>query len=215
MDRAESMIRKLIYRIFHYARITNKDTRCEYIAVSLKKTLDKNHFDVYRDHLIVMAELPEYSREKVSAAFRNLIEALLAQSSFSGQNVINSLPSPFMEEADIEPAQEAERNVFVDPLRGRRIQFDTIHSVKGETHDATLYMETEMKNSSDIVRILTYLGIEKAGSSSLFDYSRKLVYVGMSRPKTLLCLAVQESTYIRSKNAFQGWDVIDLRSKGR
>jgi hypothetical protein len=83
--------------------------------------------------------------------------------------------------------------------------------VKGETHDATLYLETEMKNSSDIVRILPYIGIGKARSSTLFDYSRKLAYVGMSRPRKLLCLAIQESTYNRSKNAFQDGEVIDIR----
>lgn len=69
-----------------------------------------------------------------------------------------------------------------------------------------------MLKASDIVRILPYFGIEKAGASPLFDYSRKLVYVGMSRPRKLLCLAIQESTYIRSKNAFIGWNLIDLRS---
>ena len=101
----------------------------------------------------------------------------------------------------------------MEPLRGRRIQFDTIHGVKGETHDATLYLETEMKNSSDIVRILPYFGVGRIGTSALHNYSRKLAYVGMSRPRKLLCLAVQESTYGRSKNAFQGWDIIDIRKK--
>ena len=115
----------------------------------------------------------------------------------------------------MEIVQDINHNVYVEPFRGRRIQFDTIHGVKGETHDATLYLETEMSRSSDIVRVLPWFGIGRVGNSSLYDYSRKLVYVGMSRPRKLLCLAIQESTYIRSKKAFQGWDIIDLRSKGR
>ena len=110
-------------------------------------------------------------------------------------------------------AKEMERNVYVDPIRGRRIQFDTIHGVKGETHDATLYLETEMKNSSDVVRILPYYGVGRIGSTTLYNYSRKLAYVGMSRPRYLLCLAIQESTFVKSKNAFQGWDIIDIRQK--
>ena len=73
--------------------------------------------------------------------------------------------------------------------------------------------ETEIKKSSDIVRILPFLGIGKVGASSLYDYSRKLAYVGMSRPRKLLCLAVQESTYERSKSAFQGWEVVDIRNR--
>lgn len=139
----------------------------------------------------------------------------LVQSAFAGQDVMSKLPSHFMEEPLADLVQETERNVFVEPARSRRIQFDTVHGVKGETHDATLYLETEMSRSSDIVRVLPCFGIGKARPSPLFDYSRKLVYVGMSRPKKLLCLAVQESTYIKSKNAFQGWDIIDLRDKER
>lgn len=212
MDRVEPIIRKLICRVFHYSGITNAENGREYTSVTLKKKLDENHFGEYHENLIAMAELREYSRSTVSDAFRKLIEALFTQSPLAGKEVISKLPSHFMEDPQANPVQEKERNVYVDPFRGRRIQFDTIHGVKGETHDATLYLETEMSRSSDIVRILPYFGIEKAGASPLFDYSRKLVYVGMSRPRKLLCLAIQESTYIRSKNAFIGWNLIDLRS---
>ena len=161
-----------------------------------------------------MANLSEFSRKSVSDAFGTLIDSLVVQSSLTRQDIMNKLPDYFMEEPATVNGQENERNVYVDPIRGRRIQFDTIHGVKGETHDATLYLETEMNRSSDIVRILPYLGVGKAGSSALFDYSRKLVYVGMSRPRKLLCLAVQESTYNKSKNAFQEWELIDLRKTG-
>lgn len=214
LDRAEPIIRKLICRIFHYLRILNADTGREHTSMTLKKTIDMNHYDEYRDNLITMGELREYSRTTVSDAFKNLIEALITQSPLAGQNIISKLPPHFMEEPLANLVQEKNRNIYVDPIRGRRIQFDTIHGVKGETHDATLYLETEASRSSDIVRVLPWFGIGRAGNSLLYDYSRKLVYVGMSRPKKLLCLAIQESTYIRSKNAFQGWDIIDLRSKG-
>ena len=105
-----------------------------------------------------------------------------------------------------------EKNIFIDPIRGRRIIFDTIHGVKGETHDATLYLETDRKRASDLSRILPYYGVGKLGSSDLFDYSRKLAYVGMSRPKKLLCVAMQAKTYEKSKGVFDNdWEIIDLR----
>ncbi len=213
MDRAEPIIRKLICRIFHYSQITNANTGKEHTLMTLRNTLDDRYFDEYRDNLITMTELSEYSRTTVSNAIIKLLETLFRHSQLTGQDVMSKLPSHFMEEPLDDHVQENERNVYIDPIRGHRIQFDTIHGVKGETHDATLYLETEMKNSSDIVRILPYLGVGKAGSSSLFDYSRKLVYVGMSRPRKLLCLAIQESTYDKSKNAFQDWDIIDIRKK--
>lgn len=87
------------------------------------------------------------------------------------------------EDTAINQIENFERNTFIDPIRGRRIEFDTIHGVKGETHDATLYLETDRQGASDLSRILPYYGVGKIGKSNLFDYSRKLAYVGMSRHK--------------------------------
>lgn len=213
MDHVEPIIRKLICRIFHYSHIVNAETGREHSSTTLKKTLDASHFDGYRENLIAMTGLPDYSRETVSDAFGKLIDTLFLQSSLTRQDVMSRLPSHFIEELSTEPIKGTDQNVFVEPLRGRRIQFDTIHGVKGETHDATLYLETEMKNSSDVVRILPYYGVGRIGSTTLYNYSRKLAYVGMSRPRYLLCLAIQESTFVKSKNAFQGWDIIDIRQK--
>ena len=96
-------------------------------------------------------------------------------------------------------------------IKGMRIEFDTIHGVKGETHDATLYLETEKNRGSDIGRILFHYGIGKAGNSSLHEQSRKLAYVAMSRPRKLLCVAVQSKTYEKGKAVFADWDIVDIR----
>lgn len=103
--------------------------------------------------------------------------------------------------------------MLIDPIRGRRIVFDTIHGVKGETHDATLYLETERKGASDLSRILPCFGTGRKGKQKLYDYSRKLAYVGMSRPKKLLCVAMKSSTYEKSKGVFdKDWEIVDLRN---
>ena len=98
-------------------------------------------------------------------------------------------------------------------IRGYRIKLDTVHGVKGETHDATLYLETEQNGASDLRRILPYYGIGKVGTSNICDYSRKLAYVGMSRPKKLLCVAMKGETYEKGKKVFaDDWEIIDLRT---
>lgn len=210
----EPLIRALICRIFHYAKVINHKTKTEYTDSSLIEVLNDNYFDEYRDKLVEITELTDFSRVTVSAAFMRLMVALFSRSSIKVQDVMNKMPAYFMDDSINIQIPESERNVYIDPIYGRRIEFDTIHGVKGETHDATLYLETEMNRSSDIVRILPLLGVGRAGTSPLYDYSRKLVYVGMSRPRTLLCLAIQESTYVRSKTVFQEWDTIDLRNRG-
>ena len=57
-----------------------------------------------------------------------------------------------------------------------------------------------------------FYGAGKVGKSTLFDYSRKLAYVGFSRPRTLLCVAMKSETYQKSKGVFdKDWEIIDLR----
>ena len=128
-------------------------------------------------------------------------------------DIFTILTDFFLDESSVESqADGSEKNVFIDPIRGRRIVFDTIHAVKGETHDATLYLETSRQRSTDLCRVLPFFGAGSLGKSSLFDYSRKLAYVGMSRPKKLLCVAMQSETYEKSKGVFNhDWKIIDLR----
>ena len=52
------------------------------------------------------------------------------------------------------------RNILIESIGERKIIFDTIHGVKGETHDATLYLETEIYNSSDLKRIIQLINGE-------------------------------------------------------
>ena len=51
----------------------------------------------------------------------------------------------------------------IDPIRGRKIRLCTIHAVKGQKHDATLFLETEKNRGSDLARILWCYGIGKPG----------------------------------------------------
>lgn len=144
---------------------------------------------------------------------RQKINELLENKIPKEYNIFESMQKYFIENtATINQIKKDDRNVFIDLSRGRRIEFDTIHGVKGETHDATLYLETDRNGASDLSRLLPYFGVGKIGSSNLFDYSRKLAYVGMSRPRKLLCVAMQAKTYEKSKGVFDNdWEIIDLR----
>lgn len=125
--------------------------------------------------------------------------------------VFASQPAYFMFSGSQSVPPASERNVYIDPMRGTRISFDTVHGVKGETHDATLYLETDFNRASDIQRVLYCYGVGKRGKPRICDTSRKVVYVGMSRPSKLLCAAVRFETYEKGRLAFGGWDVVDLR----
>lgn len=87
------------------------------------------------------------------------------------------------------------------------IEISTIHKVKGETHSATLYFETETRGSSDLKRIMPLFKGKQLDGRPIYEKSRKIAYVGMSRPTHLLCVAMQEKTYIGNEEAFDSWVV--------
>ena len=73
---AEPLIRKLLCRVFHYARITNANNGKKYTHYTIKQKLDKDFFDVYRDGIMEMASSTNINRDSVDAAFRDLINNL-------------------------------------------------------------------------------------------------------------------------------------------
>lgn len=76
------------------------------------------------------------------------------------------------------------------------ISVSTIHRAKGETHTATLVMET-FKKGYDINQLLPLLKGKKKKS---FLAKKKVLYVGMTRPTHLLCLAIHRSYAKSAKN---------------
>lgn len=211
--KAEQIVRRLMCRIFHYIPIKCSVSGRDYTVATMKAALNERYREQYRQWIYEISRLQKIDRASVDQVVRQKINELLRINTPSLVDIFNKLPPYFLDEsAFICSANTPERNVFIDPIRGRRILFDTIHGVKGETHDATLYLETDRKKASDLNRILYCFGVGKQESSSLYDYSRKLAYVGMSRPKKLLCVAMQAATYEKSKGIFDSdWEIVDLR----
>ncbi|HMU59599.1 MAG TPA: UvrD-helicase domain-containing protein [Chitinophagaceae bacterium] len=72
------------------------------------------------------------------------------------------------------------------------VQFSTIHSVKGETHCATLCLET-FNRTFDIEKIIPFILGEKKQTTRNNNLGRlKTSYVAMTRATHLLCVAVRE-----------------------
>ena len=211
--KTERNIRKLLCRIFHYAKVRHPISDKEFSVTTIKRFLDDECRDIYRQWILELSVLQNIERETIDRLIRQKTNELYKIMNSQMGDIFECLPKHFLDEdTAINQIENFERNTFIDPIRGRRIEFDTIHGVKGETHDATLYLETDRQGASDLSRILPYYGVGKIGKSNLFDYSRKLAYVGMSRPKKLLCVAMQAKTYEKSKGVFDtDWEIIDLR----
>ena len=211
--RTEQVVRKLLCQVLHYVPIKHPVSGKDYTPVTMKKVLEEEYRETYRQWIYEMSRLQNFDRHSVDQMVRQKINEFIENNDPSLIDSFEKLPTYFLDDsAAIGYTNMSEKNVLVEPCRGRRIVFDTIHGVKGETHDATLYLETDRMGASDLRRILYCFGVDKKGSSSPYDYSRKLAYVGMSRPRKLLCVAMQSETYAKSKGAFDSnWEIIDLR----
>lgn len=97
------------------------------------------------------------------------------------------------------------------------IQFGSIHSVKGETHTATLVLETNYY-SQNMASISDWIYGKKSGQGkTCSDQNKnrlKLHYVAMTRPSHLICLGLHSTSFI-AKCGKPKTDVIaSLESKG-
>ena len=114
-----------------------------------------------------------------------------------------------------------------------KIDIGTVHSAKGQTHCATMYVETSYFNyETNKLKVVS----KKATSTNPEEYlpnpllgqehsyrpqkdsrakeALKMMYVGFSRPTHLLCFACLKEN-ITDINCYEdaGWEVIDLTKK--
>ena len=95
---------------------------------------------------------------------------------------------------DISEEQAFAKNIY--SLDGIEVEVNTIHSVKGETHAATLYLETSYFSKYESERIYQQLsGTINIDKSEQVVSTLKMAYVGMSRPKYLLCMAIHKDRF--------------------
>jgi hypothetical protein len=207
LHRAMPTFKRLISRILRYAKITDEDTGKEITAPMVGRLLD----DEMRLQIIRLATSPPKETAALDKWLRDFFEKMVR--SKKPEEVYQCIPPNFMVRQSNRGVYSHDKNVYVDATHGVRIQFDTVHGVKGETHDATLYLETKYQRSTDICRVLPLYNGGKTSKSPLYEYCRKLVYVGLSRPSKLLCLAISSETYKTGKKAFKDWEVVDLRGR--
>jgi DNA helicase II / ATP-dependent DNA helicase PcrA len=162
--------------------------------------------------MAVLALLAADDPDKVSwdALVRPVLELLI--------EIIGVAPQPnatlFAEWVTIEAGSPARVRQLPAALPVH-VDVQTIHSVKEEKHHATLVLETQY-NKHDVPMVLHYLtdpALRKKplGTQAIMHHRR--MFVAMSRPRRLLCMAaaaahIDDTT--RAELAAQGWIVEDL-----
>lgn len=151
---------------------------------------DKQHLkeDIYQ--YLSSTLLPLFDKNEVSVAANTFFNAV-AEGNQGGQN---------LEHGNIYKEDDVE------------IEVATVHAVKGETHAATLYLETFFNKYYESERLKEqFKGIAYMGTDDDTLKSLRVVYVGMSRPRYLLCVAIQKDRFhtIDCQELREIWDVVD------
>jgi len=108
-------------------------------------------------------------------------------------------------------------NIFGYPKNNPQvnIRLNSIHAVKGETHTATLVLES-FYYDYHLQSLKDWLLGKNAGGceqGTRMKQRLKLHYVAMSRPSHLLCLAIRQEAFDRSEMDIlksQGWNLITI-----
>lgn len=125
---------------------------------------------------------------------------------------LNSTDSPFLNSTLPNTAV----NIYRYRENGQEvaIEFNTIHGVKGETHCATLYLET-FTRCYDLQKIMPFFFLGETRGARRTQEARRLRpgYVAITRPSHMLCLAIHADRFIDSDAVSMeqnGWEIIRL-----
>lgn len=121
----------------------------------------------------------------------------------------------FLTSDDLEfsASEEEVSNIFRDG--DIEIEVGTVHSVKGQTHTATLYMDTNYRKVTDSVRLLPFLKGEYPKNERAKAWhieNLKVAHVAMSRPTHLLAFACGKSNIKGDEDGLKqnGWEILDV-----
>jgi superfamily I DNA/RNA helicase len=140
------------------------------------------------------------------------IAAKLAGAETTTAEVMTFLSAHAAEEDDDSPSRQTQQdNVLRYPPQNPvvYIRVGSIHSVKGETHTATLVLDTFFRKHHLTTLKPWLLGTKAGGSSESDALASRLRqhYVAMTRPSHLLCLAMRE-------DGLSGNDIPNLKGRG-
>jgi len=131
--------------------------------------------------------------------------------------ILNTDAQEFIDQDEIREVSKEQiesKNIFhskQEHLKHISVEIATVHSVKGETHTATLYLETFYHKSCGEYLIEQLIGNNYDGlGGKRKAMCLKIAHVGMSRPTHLLCFALNNNTVDKYHNELRGngWVII-------
>jgi superfamily I DNA/RNA helicase len=205
------MINALL-KVLKLLEVSNPDTSYQFTERTLIQYLEEKDVNIVENFKLKASIwcLKIHAGEDVSELFKDFILNDFCR--YFEDVDIRKLNDFFKNNNTERNEQLSESNIYNES--DINIKVDTVHGVKGETHTATLYLETWHKNSTDIKRIINYLTSREKKIKPILETSLKVAYVGMTRPTCLLCVAAHKDTISGNERYLQeaGWEIRKVKN---
>lgn len=215
----ERLFVSAILEVLRIEGIKHPVTQRAFTRATLFAYLREDHAEAYADIRLYLYQWNRavVSEKEVLADIKEFLETFLKNvfgSDLSGAtDFINSEPS-------ITQLPKGPAEINSNEIDGVKITVGTVHSVKGKTHTATLYLETF--NGSDGARGAMgydggklsdqFTGVQFDGHDKAYKIKNtRVAYVGMSRPSHLLCVAIHKDRLPDVDS--EKWDVVDVETE--
>lgn len=142
------------------------------------------------------AVLTETDHPKLLAVLRKILQPIIHDQWIDAENSFVTWSNDEIVQGAVEPKDLSPTNTYrvTHDSRSVDIKFGTINSAKGQTHTATLVVDT-MFHSYDLAKVKPWLLGSRsglgAGDTAQLAGRLRLNYVAMTRPTHLLCLAMR------------------------
>lgn len=198
-----------------------------YTEASLHKFLKENDFDFYEvfkfNLFLWCKDIYKGNTENVLEAIKEFIPDFLEEFDKTldqAADFVNdtTLPDSANPETESDP-DKPKLNVYRCDKTNIEVQIGTVHSAKGETHTATLYLESyyckdgrgNNAKSFESQRLKEQFAGKNIShqANDRTKQSAKMIFVGLSRPTHFLCFAAHNNRVDR--NVFcecNGWKVV-------
>ena len=175
--------------------IMDKNKKNEYFNKNTLLTyMRKNFFDEYREYrknIVHWVKNSDNSIDTLIIEIQKYLENMLKRI-FNLNMDLSKLFFDFEEDKIMNKNKYTKENVDV--------YIDTIHGVKGETHDATLYLQTRYYKE-DLKYFKKFILND---NKPINPYNvREIMYVGMTRPRYILCIAMSMEIFLEENEKFE------------
>lgn len=170
-----------------------------------------------KEYLLVLYETLKHLKENQSQEAHDIITTYVNNALFPIWNIEeNEKTKAYMNS----PSTIPEVIEQVEDDSDINIKIGTVHSAKGQTHCATMYVETWYERHYESGHLKAKQNFPNPLFKQIHNYdgvyvkeAMKMMYVGFSRPTHLLCLASQKEGW--SEEELQkmnecGWEIVDI-----